>query len=178
MRAQAIFHNGKGRGSRIISWATRGCSHESTVYRDIPIELIEWANKMYGDYWKKKGIGLICGTTWEFESIQGKGVHHQKFIPSSNQIWKNFEHTEEQAVIMFKKDCELVGAKYDWKGIFSFATRRASHNLKKWFCSEKCCHVRRAAGIITQHAPDYEIPPKWSGASVIFTDDENQPSMK
>jgi hypothetical protein len=174
MRAQAIFHNGKGRGSRFISWATRGPSHESTVYRDIPVALIRWANDTYGEYWKKIKVGLIRGTDWEFESIQRKGVHHQAFVPSPNQIWKDFEQTEEQAVTMFKRDCELVGKKYDWRSIRSFVTRSHKEDPNRWFCSERGCHVRREADIITQSVPDYQITPKWSMASPIFTNALNQ----
>lgn len=176
MKAQAIFHNGKGRGSRIITRFFRGkWSHESTRYTDIPFALIAWANKTYGPKWERLGIGFITGSDWEFESIQGKGVHHQKFVPSENQCWKDFEHTEEQAVEMFKHHCDFVGRKYDWSGILGFLTRRRSENPLKWFCSELGCHVRRLVGIVTQNREDALIPPDWSAASVIFTTAPNSP---
>ena len=171
MRAQAIYHNGKGRGSRFIKWFTRGrFSHESVRFLGVPDELAEWAQDEYGAAWDKSGHYGEITHDHEFESIQGPGVRHQPFVPSDNQCWKDFEHTEEQAVEMFKEACRLVGDKYDWRGIGGFMTRRNVQHPSKWFCSEYGCHLRRHVNILTQNAPDHTINPHWSAASVIYTE--------
>lgn len=177
MKVQAIGHNGKGRGSRFIRWATRGrFSHESIRFIDIPDHLIRFAVNTYGKKWAQMGLGPMS-QDHEFESIQGIGVHHQPFFPSENQSWFDFEHTEEQAEIMFMEACRLVGCKYDWRGIGGFLTRRNRQNPLKWFCSEYGCHLRKTADIITQNMPCSWISPNVSLASVIFTESRTGSSV-
>lgn len=86
MKVQVIGHNGKGRGSALIKWATRGrFSHTSNRFIfDSPEELHEISVMLRLD-------GLTMDH--EIESIQGIGVHHQPFIPSANQSWFDFRHT-------------------------------------------------------------------------------------
>lgn len=151
MKIQLIAHNGVGRGSKLIGWATRGYSH-------ISIRIIQPSVAIRNEVSRRYDIRLT--EDHEIESIQGKGVHHQPFVESDNQAWFDFDHTEAQAVGILLTLCGLVGAKYDWRGIGGFVLRRANwHNLKRWFCSELAAHALKKNGITLMNMPSHWIQP-------------------
>ena len=162
MKFQLIAHNGKGRGSKFIRWATRGkYSHISVRIIDMPEWLILWALDEYG---------YVLTIDHEFESIQGAGVRHQPFKPSNNQgwyeLWKPLGELELARLV--KEACRLVGCKYDWRGIGGFLTRRNKQNPAKWFCSELACHLLTVADRIVMVMPCHWINPNVNAANPIF----------
>ena len=164
MNIQWIGHNGKGRGSRIIKFLTRGkYSHISVRVIDMPQWLIDWALSNYG---------YTLTSDHEFESIQGAGVRHQPFVPSDNQAWyelkTNHIYSELEIGIFVKEACKLVGCKYDWRGIGGFVTRRNVQNPFKWFCSEFACHLCEKIGITVMNMPHHWITPNVGSASPIW----------
>lgn len=161
MKVLIIAHNGKGRGSRIIKWATRGrFSHIS-----IRFLLTEEDKKKAFDLFGKEFT-----LDHEIESIQGLGVHDQPFTPSDNQAWFEFDHTYEQGWTIFRTAVELIGCKYDWRGIGGFATRRNVQNPLKWFCSELAAWCLLKAGIIALKMLCSWITPNIFVTSPIFTE--------
>lgn len=160
MNVQWIAHNGKGRGSRIIKWATRGkYSHISVRIIDMPDWVIERMQDKFGYDLTKDH---------EFEAIQFVGVRHQPFVPSDNQAWfniKGFEWTETPIFLVVHEACRLVGCKYDWRGIGGFVTRRNVHHPLKWFCSEYGCRLLSMVKIVIMNMPDHWITPNVGSAS-------------
>lgn len=151
MKIQIIAHNGVGRGSKVIGWATRGFSHVSLRIIGASVQLKNEMSKRYG---------VKLTDDHEIESIQGKGVHDQPFVPSDNQAWYEFDCTESQAIKIIVEACSLVGCKYDWRGIGGFALRFENwHNPKKWFCSELVAWCLLQAGIILMNMPCHWIQP-------------------
>lgn len=163
MNVQWIGHNGRGRGSRLIKWATRGkYSHISIRVIDMPQWLIDWAHSNYG---------YVLTRDHDFESLQFKGVIHHPFIPSENQGWYDvigFVWDEQKVSKVVKEACKLVGSKYDWRGVGGFITRRDVQNSLKWFCSEFGSHLLRKASIIIMNMPDHWITPNTGSASPIL----------
>lgn len=151
MKVQIIAHNGVGRGSRIISWATRGYSHVSLRFVGASLQLRNEISRKYG---------IRLTDDHEIESIQGKGVHDQPFVASGNQARFEFDCTEAQAVKIVLAACSLVGCKYDWRGIGGFALRFAKwQNPSKWFCSELVAWCLLQADIILMNMPCHWIQP-------------------
>ena len=160
MKVQLIGHNGKGRGSKIIMFFTRGrISHVSLRFLFAPTILIRWLKDKYDIDWTEDH---------EIESIQGKGVHHQPFVPSDNQTWFDVDCDPEQARIIITTAIELLGCKYDWPGIFGFASRRNVHSKIKWFCSELVAWCLLKAGIRLLWMDCHKQSPTMTCASTVF----------
>lgn len=165
---QVIAHNGKGRGSRIIIVMTRGrFSHLSLRFVNTPDLLILWLNTI-----KIKGVRILWTKDHELESIQGKGVQHQPFVPSDNQTTFNFHHTPEQAEIILRTAVGLLGKKYDWSGIGGFITRRDKENPNRWFCSELVAYCLLKAGIVLLNMKCYKQSPRITCASTLLIEEE------
>jgi hypothetical protein len=157
---QVVGHNGKGRGSRFITWATRGeFSHVSVRFRNIPFAI---QDAVQNDY------HITIFDDYEIESIQHLGVHGQLFVPSPNQTIFNFEHTVIQAEAIFFAILNECGKKYDWRGIGGFFTRRNIQNPNKWFCSELASYGLRQAGIVCMNMPDHWLTPNVMLASPVL----------
>jgi hypothetical protein len=141
---QWIAHNGRGRGSKLITRMTRGeVSHVSLRFR-------------HG------------GMDTEIESIQGRGVHEQVFKPSTNQAWFWFEQTPAQAQAIYDFCRGAVGAKYDWKGIWGFVRRRDIEHPDKWFCSELASEALLQAGIRLLWIPTFKQSPSVATSSPLL----------
>ena len=157
MRIQIVGHNGKGRGSRVITRLTRGdYSHGSVRILDIPIAIRHAAFTRYG---------YEITEDHEVESIQFKGVHHQPFKPSNNQTWFNFPHNEDDAEAIFWWLLSKVGCGYDWSGIGGFVTRRDWEDPDKYFCSELAADALLVRDIRLQWLPSYKLSPTFMCAS-------------
>jgi len=167
MKVQWIAHNGKGRGSSIITHWTRGqWSHNSLRFRDIPTDLIHLMFSRWGYEFTRDH---------EIESIQGKGVHHRAFVESENQGWFDFQHTEEQAREILLFAASKIGCKYDWSGIGGFLTRRDRHDPNKWFCTELASDALLDAGVRLLWLPGYKQTPTVATASPVLWLDPKSP---
>ena len=171
MKVQVIGHNGKGRGSSIIKWATRGdYSHVSMRFQFESEEELRRCRELF-NFRLSRTKGVYTGPLTldhELESIQGVGVHHQPFVPSDNQGWFDFEHDSHQAVGILGTASKLVGCDYDWRGIGGFATRRNTQNSEKWFCSEYASHCLLHNRIVALKMPCHWQTPNVFLASPIF----------
>jgi hypothetical protein len=114
MRLFVRGYKGQGFGSGFIKWFTRSeYSHVSLVFH-------------------------MHGEPQEIEAIQGRGViahapHkacHKEFVEYAVPI------SNEQIVDVHISAMSLIGAKYDWRGVFSFILHRKKHSLDHFFCSE------------------------------------------
>jgi hypothetical protein len=169
MKTQVIGHSGKGRGSRFIVWFTRGkFSHVSLRFMLTDAEI-----KLFEDRYE-----ITLTNDHEIESIQGKGVHHQPFVPSPNQTWFNFAHDPEQARIILSTAIELIGCKYDWRGVGGFLTRRNKQNPEKWFCSELVAWCLLSAGIRLLWMACHKQSPTVTCASTVLSIDQDYEKLK
>lgn len=114
MKLRIAGYKGKGMGSSFIKWFTFSeYSHVSMIFPD--------------------------GT--EYEAIQGQGVIKHDFddkSPADLFYVDVCEHQIKEARAL----CEnMLGAKYDWKGIWGFLRRKKRHSADKWFCSEAVAYV-------------------------------------
>ena len=165
MKVQVIGHTGRGRGSGLIRWATRGrFAHISLRF------IFESKEEMLR---MTDMLNIQFTMDHEIESIQGLGVHHQPFVPSDNQGWFDFKQSPHQSLQILAAAVKLIGKKYDWRGIFGFATRRNKQNPNKWFCSELAAHCLTCARIRCMIMPAHWITPNVMAASPIFTEGQN-----
>ena len=123
-----------GWGSWVIKWFTFGSySHVSLIFN--------------------------MGKPIEIEAIQGKGViaHH----PTESGEWDEYEVpiTQEQAISAQNIAHNLLGAKYDWRGIRSFIRRKDRNNPSNWFCSELVAYTLMSVGYpLSRREPYRETP--------------------
>lgn len=169
MKVQVIGHNGRGRGSRLIVWATRGKFSHLSLRFLLPDRELDWIKTIFG---------LEFTNDHEIESIQFKGVHHQPFVPSPNQTWFNVACDPEQARTVITTAIELLGCKYDWRGIGGFLTRRDKQNPLKWFCSELVAWCLLRAGIRLLWMACHKQNPTVSCASTLLTIDQDYEKLK
>ena len=130
-------YTGQGFGSGFIQKFTRGqASHVSLVFD-------------------------MGHTVHEIEAIQGKGVicHAPHSASSKTYFELAVPLSYEQVIDAHAMAIDLVGARYDWKGVFSFALHRKKHNKKKWFCSELVAYVLLKVGYdVSRREPYKETP--------------------
>ena len=122
MKTMRVFvrgYHGEGFGSGLVKWFTRSkYSHVSLVFH-------------------------LHGEKEEIESIQGKGVisHAPHDARSKSFVEYAVPVSSEQVIDMHITAMSLIGAKYDWQGVFSFLLHRTKHTLDKFFCSEFAAFV-------------------------------------
>jgi hypothetical protein len=107
-------YRGQGYGSGAIKWFTRSqYSHVSLVF-------------------------FMHGVWEEIEAIQGKGVISHKPHSARRKDFAEYSvpASEEQIISIHIGSRSVLGAKYDWQGVFSFLLHRTKHTLNKFFCSE------------------------------------------
>jgi hypothetical protein len=130
-------YKGAGFGSGFIKWFTFGeYSHVSFVFEH------------------------DSGMREEVESIQGKGVIAH--IPHLT----NKEYTDRKAPLapwqmqrLYEIVTGLVGADYDWSGIYGFLVRKKRQALDKWFCSELVAYGLEQVGYpLSRRKPYQETP--------------------
>ncbi len=112
-------YSGRGTGSKLIKWFTRGAySHNSVVI-------------------------IIDDYTVEYESLQGSGVVRHTPNTLSSHTYDSLEAPLSKEQVLAANDLllSLVGAKYDWKGVFGFVLKRKKHLMSRWFCSELLAFV-------------------------------------
>ncbi len=122
-KVYARGYKGKGTGSKFIKWFTFGeFSHVSLIF-------------VFED-----------GHMREMEAIQGRGV------------WANPEPVNEgftdylvpisvdQRIAAYGLAWSLMGASYDWAGIYGFLRRKKRHSDSKWFCSEYVAYILKTVG--------------------------------
>ena len=101
----------------------------------------------------------------EIEAMQGKGVI--RHAPHTRATKAYFELavplSYEQVIDAHTLACSLVGARYDWKGVFSFALHRKKHSLNKFFCSELVSYTLLKVGYRLSRREPYKESP----ASVV-----------
>lgn len=130
-------YTGQGFGSGIIKWFTRSkYSHVSLVFQ-------------------------MHGLPQEIEAIQGKGVimHDPYSRREKDFVEYAVPISETQIVDAHILAMSLVGAKYDWKGVFSFLLHRTKHTLDKFFCSEMVAYVLLKASYPTSRREPYKESP-------------------
>ena len=130
-------YTGTGFGSSFITWWTRSStSHVSLVF-DI-------------------GHGEE-----EIEAIQGKGVVSHKPYTHDEKTFAEWivPLTYEQVLDAHILATSLIGAKYDWKAIFSFIQHRKKHSPDKWTCAEFDAYVLMKSGYaLSRRKPYLETP--------------------
>jgi len=79
----------------------------------------------------------IDGEFIEYQSVQGKGVYKRLFDNLNGRGKLYFKDvSDENFELMLAAAESVLGAKYDWKGIWGFIRRRIKEVADKWFCSE------------------------------------------
>ena len=131
-------YTGQGRGSKLIQWWTRSkFSHVSFVF-------------------------YMHGEPQEIEAIQGKGVIAHKPNKACQKTFVDYAVplTETQIIDAHILAMSLVGARYDWQGVWSFLLRRKKHTLDKFFCSEMVAYVLLKVGYGLSRRPPYKESPE------------------
>ena len=134
MRAVVRGYRGKGFGSGFIKRFTfGGYSHVSLVFA-----------------WE--------GKTTECESIQRKGVVAHK--PNDGDFDElSIPISEADAEKLYFSCLDLVGAEYDWSGVWGFVRRKLKHDPFKWFCSEYVAYLLLMVGYpLSRREPYRETP--------------------
>lgn len=117
MKIYVIGYKGRGFGSSFIKWFTfSDYSHVSLVFDGV-----------------------------EYEALQKKGVikHEYKQNKDSDEFYVEVTPDEYDEALRVAES--MVGAKYDWKGIWGFVARRDRHSKGKWFCSEAVAYTLHKA---------------------------------
>lgn len=109
------------------------------------------------------------GAMEEIESIQGKGVHTQPFVPDPNIILFDVPAAPDDARAIYNEATTLIGRKYDWAGIWGFMRRRKRENPNRWFCSELVAHCLLKGNIEIQRLPPWKQSPVITCASPVLT---------
>lgn len=138
--AVLLFH-GRGLISALIRWQTRGTySHAALLMPDGNII----------ESWPGVGVRITRLKDWE-------GVDAFSVEGMTQRQWK--------LAIGFAR--EEVGAKYDYRAILRFVTRRKMPENRRRFCSEfvHSC-LRRAGWPLLARKPDSEISPEALGTSI------------
>lgn len=130
-------YKGRGAGSGLIKWFTRGdYSHNSLVFE-------------FNDRRE------------EVESIQGSGVIKHEPVPFENADFDEYliPVSDAQVRKAYKLSSSLLGAKYDWSGIAGFLLRSKKLTDEKWFCSELAAYVCYKVGYpLSRRQPWRETP--------------------
>lgn len=137
MKMYVRGYNGQGFGSGFIRWFTFGnYSHVSMVFHDHDEHV-------------------------EVESIQGEGVIRHDPYKLNEKDFDEFvvPISELQAIDAKIIACGLLGAKYDWQGIWGFLRKKKRHSEEKWFCSEIVAYVLYKVGHpLSRREPYRETP--------------------
>lgn len=80
---------------------------------------------------------LVIEDTW-YTSSPGKGVHKHT-APEDLHEWVIVDVYNDMFESVHKAE-ELLGAKYDYAGLFGFVLRPAEQASSRWFCSEFVAH--------------------------------------
>ena len=130
-------YTGQGAGSKWIQkWTRSDISHVSFIFQ-------------------------MGETIQEVEALQFKGVVAHKPHSAEKKVFVEYDVplTYEQALDARELALSLVGAKYDWAGVWGFARHRKNHSLDKWFCSELVAFCLLKAGYpLSRRAPFLESP--------------------
>jgi hypothetical protein len=95
----------------------------------------------------------------EYESIQRKGVHKQTFVSDPDVELIRIPVTAAQEEWAVKLLESVLGAKYDWTGIWGFLVRKKREMAYKWFCSELVAWVCLTIGIVLQRLKAFQFTP-------------------
>jgi hypothetical protein len=145
-----VAYSGISTQSRVIKRFTfagnKGASHVSVVNTDTMKEL---------EAWHKGGVL----PPHEIHSLHTPGTPVNLYkinatVEQQEELWKNF--------------LNLVGSKYDWKGIFGLLRRRDSHDKNKVFCSEALDESAKRASLVTLNMPSFKITPMLTEAIPLY----------
>ena len=125
----------------------------------------------FGDFSHVSLVFEICETYEEIESIQGKGVIRHRPYSHKDKDFVEFQVplTEEQVFTAHIEACTLVGASYDYKGIWGFMVRKDRHSKDRFFCSEFVAYVLLKCGYpLSRREPYRETPTSIAETLRIF----------
>lgn len=83
-------------------------------------------------------VAIVIGDTW-YTSSPSKGVHVYKEPECYSHKW-DFVEVELDTFDVTCRAEALLGAKYDFMGLFGFVLRPAEGVSNRWFCSEFVAH--------------------------------------
>ena len=115
----------------------------------------------FGSYSHVSLVFHMHSAPQEIESIQGKGlIEHAPYTPEEKVFDEWFVPlTYEQIIDTHILAMSLLGAKYDWQGIWGFLRRKKTHSKDKFFCSELVAYVLLKAGYpLSRREPYRETP--------------------
>lgn len=115
----------------------------------------------FGEYSHVSLVFRMHGREEEFESIQGKGVitHPPHSAEDKEFVELAVPMNEEQVVNAHITAMSLLGAKYDWAGVWGFVRRKKRHSPDKWFCSEYVGYVLfKSTYPVSRREPYRETP--------------------
>ena len=160
MIAQVVAYSGRGAGSKLIIWGTRGrFSHLALRFLEIEKPIRDMVFDKFA---------LRIAPDFEVESLQFKGVIGHSFHRQDNQVVFNFKHDEAQALVILKTAIGLLGKGYDYRGIGGFLSRRDKHNPNRWFCSELVAWCLLKAGIVLLWLPPFKQAPNTTVSSTLL----------
>lgn len=115
-RVYVKCYDGRGFAGKFIKWFTFSlaskASHTSTIYR-VGDQLLEYQSRF------KPGVYVQT-----FNDNEAPGSCYYKDV------------SDEDFELMLAAARSVLGAKYDWKGIWGFVRRKIRETADKWFCSE------------------------------------------
>lgn len=137
---------GDGFIGRLIGWFTFGkYKHASMAFRE--------------------DNGHVRG----FQSNAKHGVHFFDFVENEpNTDLFLVPCNDEQAYAMLHAAKSIVGAKYDYAGLWGFVRRKKRENPNWWFCSEAATWVCAQGTVILLRLPFYKQSPVLLGASTVL----------
>jgi hypothetical protein len=163
MIAQVVAYSGRGAGSKLIKWGTRGrFSHLSLRFLEIEKPIRDMVFDKFA---------LRIAPDYEVESLQFKGVIGHSFERQDNQVVFNFKHDEAQAWVILRTAINLLGSGYDYRGIGGFLSRRSKHNPSKFFCSELVAYCLIKAGIVLLWLPPFKQAPNTTVSSTLLLEE-------
>ncbi len=154
-------------GSRLILQAPVKlgvCLHHGTSWLS---SLIKWQTR--GRY---SHASLLLPDGAHVEAREGRGVvRHRGFTAPQGETADVFELliTAEQAEAIEAFILGELGAKYDWRAVFSFVSRSTPKGASadKWFCSEFVVSALEAAGIeLFRATTPWEVSPALLGRAL------------
>lgn len=113
----------------------------------------------------------------ECEANGKLGVIKKRFDVDSGAILYPIALTEHQIEKAHELWMSIMGAKYDWSGIWGFVVRKKRECMDQWFCSEAVSWVAAKTGKPISRKRAFQHTPGDVGASFVLDGPVGVPSL-